>query len=274
MWKHDPHYLRITLVKPLCRPGLEEESLLRKDQIPCETVLAEGHKQQLFALCRVGSGTCEVSPPAPSFPACLAASAPPQTLAPVFYRKKFKSNLFPSSSFQKKPNPLLLILLKPWYRQVSLNTRAAPWPPPAVWHRSLSNTLDAVSLFPDPFATSLPRPTFLTYTSPFILPWVEDKLKYSPELKFQFTSWIWNQAEYQPSKTNLSGCWNNYFSSNMFCLFALSKAIWKIDKVFLERENLSQQHSSSSAAETGRDVNPVQPMADGTDSPCSSSCWL
>lgn len=245
MWKPNAHYLRITLVKPLCLPGLEDESLLRKDQIPPQRVLALPYtwyrgsrkwKQSYMASkpCKVTSwetwtaAVCFVQgwdpvrhghqlPLSQAQWACLAASAPAGTLAPVFYRRKFKSNLLASSSFQnKQTNPSLPILLKPWHRQVPLNTTASPWPPPPVWPWSLPNTLDAVTPFPNSFATSLSCPTFLAYISLSALPWVEDKVKHAPELKLQFTSWIWNQAEYQLSKTNLSGCWNNYFSRMIF----------------------------------------------------------
>lgn len=39
MGKLDAHYLRATLVKPLQLPGLEDPSLLWKDQIPHVTAL-------------------------------------------------------------------------------------------------------------------------------------------------------------------------------------------------------------------------------------------
>lgn len=97
MRKPNAHYPRIILVKPLCLPGLEDKSLLRKDQIPCETVLAfldtwhtgfKQWKQSYMAfktsksdqlrdmnssclLC-VGSRPCEVLPSAPSFPATVS----------------------------------------------------------------------------------------------------------------------------------------------------------------------------------------------------------
>lgn len=97
MQKPNAHYLRITLVKPLCLPGLKDESLLRKDQIPCETVLAfpdtwhtgfREWKQSYTAFktfksdqLRDMNGSCllcagsrprEVLPSAPSFPATVS----------------------------------------------------------------------------------------------------------------------------------------------------------------------------------------------------------
>lgn len=126
------HYLRAALVKPLQLPGLEDLSLLGKNQIPHVTALAlpdtwysgfmdveaKLHSLQNSdadktsdkltdtndsrLLCAV-SRPCEISPSAPSSQlsgACLAAAASAQTPAPLFCTKEFKSNLFASSSFK------------------------------------------------------------------------------------------------------------------------------------------------------------------------------
>lgn len=158
-----------------------------------DTWQVKRHEWQPFALCSVETlqdVTISSLFPSCSRP-CLAATVPAWALAPVLHTRKFKSNLFASSSFQNKPIPPLLILLKTCYRWVPRNMAASSWHPPLVWHWSMRRTFDTVTHFPWFLCHFCSLPHF-SHISLLTLPWEEDKLKHAPELRLQFTPWIWN----------------------------------------------------------------------------------
>lgn len=243
MWKSNAHYLRITLVKPLCLPGLEDESLPRKDQIPCETVLALPYTWHTGF--RGESRATWPSKPSKvtSWETWAAAVCLVQGWEPVSYDPSSLSPSHSEPAWLLQPQQELLLQVStgrssnPTFWQVppfKTNKPITSHPPqtlvqanapqynsiPMTSSSSLAQEAAKHIWCCDSFLWFLCHfyslPLFLAYTSLSALPWVEDKVKYAPELKFQFTSWIWNQAEYQLSKTNLSGYWNNYFSSNFF----------------------------------------------------------
>lgn len=174
MWKPNAHYLRVNLVKSLCLPGLEDESLLCKDQIPWETGLDfpdtwhsgfREWKQRYMAFktfksdkLRHMNGSCLLCAglrPCELFTLFPSHSEPAWLLQP-------QNELLLQFSAGRSSNPTFWQVLpfktnqihhysspsNPGTGKCPSNTTASPCPPPPVWHGSLPNTFDAVTPFP------------------------------------------------------------------------------------------------------------------------------
>lgn len=122
---------------------------------------------------------------------CLADSVPEWTPAPVLSTKKCKPNIFCKFLLSKQTEPVTTHPQN--LMQVSSLHRApTPMNPSSSLAQESAKHIRHWLIFPNSLAISVPCPNFLTSISLLTLPWEEDELKHTPELKLQFTLWIWN----------------------------------------------------------------------------------